>query len=277
MAGAARGRQSPVARLARRGRRGSHRWRPRRDDAAIDRASRRRRRGAALVLASGRQHRGRLRAQPAAAARGIHAERINHERTSSGPRIRGPVVAKAAGVHRGGGGDAGDRHRRDRRDTVADPGGAVQAAAIPGSRTADAGPPAVAGPRRPRRATADDLVVSQVPGVPRSPAGLRGDVDLHRVAVEPHRCRRPRTDRRRAGRRRLLAAARRVTAARPVIFVGGDPRPELAAAGRHRTPLLGRPVGTRSGGAWPIDRTQWRALHDHRHLAGRVPRSHRSE
>ena len=82
---------------------------------------------------------------------------------ASGPRIRDPVIAEAAGVHRGGGDDAGDRHRRDRRDSVADPGGAVQAAAIPRSRAADAGPPAGAGPRRPRRATADDLVVSQVP------------------------------------------------------------------------------------------------------------------
>ena len=218
-----------------------------------------------------------MRAQPAAAAGGTDAERINHERTSSGPRIRDPIVAEAAGVHRGRGGDAGDRHRRDGRDFVADPGGTVQAAPIPRSRAADAGPPAGAGPRRPRRAAPDDLVVSQVPGVPRSPAGLRGDVDLHRVAVEPHRHRRARTDRRRARRRRLLAAARRVTAARPVIFAGGDSRPGFAAPGRHRTPLLGRPVGARSGCARPVDRTQWRALHDHRRVARRVPRPHRSE
>ena len=66
---------------------------------------------------------------------------------------------------------------------------------------ADAGPPARAGSRRPRTAAADDLVVSEISRVPRSPAGVRLDRGVLRVELESDRRRRAGTGHRRARRR----------------------------------------------------------------------------
>ena len=148
---------------------------------------------------------------------------------------------------------------------------------FPDPVAADAGPPAGARSRGPWRAAADDLVVSEVPRVPGSPAGLR-----RRLRPSPAG---PGTSPAPARPNRWLASwstapTCRCSASCPALGRSFSLEETQAAgfaeARRDRSRLLGRPSWQRSGGSRPIDRPERPALHDHRRAARGLPRPDRS-